>query len=175
MPKQRRRMRGQSIAEFAITLPVLSFLLFGVMEGGLLMFSVGSARIAAGEAARQESESGNAANADQLTLQVIRNTALGTTSLSAVNHIDVYHLIENGNGTFTVDNSKYNKYNLDGTTYSGWTNTWPSSSRNVINGQSDFIGITIYYTYFWKSGLVLGQPPLALNQSFYVRLEPQTY
>ena len=175
MLNQRHKMRGQSIAEFAISLPVLFFLLFGVMEGGLLMFSVASARIAAGEGARQESESGNAANADQLALQVIRNTALGTTSLSVVNHIDIYHLIENGNGTFSVDNSKYNKYNLDGTTYNGWTNTWPSSSRDVINGQSDFIGITIYFTYNWKSGVILGLQPLALNQTFYVRLEPQTY
>jgi Flp pilus assembly protein TadG len=175
MMRERLGMRGQAIAEFAVVLPILFFLLFGVMEGGLLMFSVGTARIAAGEAARQLSESGNAANADQVTLQVIRNTAMGTTNLSVVNHVDFYRLIENANGSFTVDNSKYNKYNLDGSNYSGWANTWPSSSRNVINGQSDFIGVTIYYTYNWKSGLVLAQPPLALNQSFYVRLEPQTY
>jgi len=168
-----RRNRGQSIVEFALVLPVLFFLLFGVMEGGLLMFSVGTARVAAGEAARQESESGNASNADALTLQVIRNTALATTTLSTVNRIDIYHLIENGSGSLSVDNSKYNRYNLDGTSIGAVA--WPPSSRDVINGQSDFIGVTIYYTYHWKSGLVLGQPPLVLSQSFYVRLEPQTY
>jgi hypothetical protein len=45
----------------------------------------------------------------------------------------------------------------------------------VTAGASDFIGLTIYFTYSWKSARFLGQGPLNLNQSFYVRLEPQTY
>ena len=169
----RRRSRGQAIAEFALVAPVLLFLLFGVFEAGLLMFAVGSARFAAGEAARQESESGNAANADTVTLQVIRDTALGTTSLAQVTRIDIYRMIEQPDGTLVVDNSKFNRYLLDGTPVGGVV--WTPTSRNVTNGQSDFLGVTINYTYRWKSGVILGQPTLNLTQSFYVRLEPQTY
>ncbi len=169
----KRPQQGQSITEFALVAPVLLFLLLGVLEGGLLMFSVGSARIAAGEAARQEAESGNAANADQLTLQVIRGTALGTTQLADVTKVDIYRLIQQPDGSLAVDSSHYNSYQLDGTPIGA--TTWPSPSRDVINGQSDFLGVTIWYTYRWKSGLILGQKPLNLSQAFYVRLEPQTY
>lgn len=161
------------MAEFALAAPVLLFLLFGVLEGGLLMFSVGSARLAAGEAARQLSESGNAANADTLTLQVIRGTALGTTNLAQVSHVDIYHMVQQPNGSLAVDSSLYNSYNLDGTPI-GLVN-WPPTSRNVTNGQSDFVGVTIYYTYRWKSGMLLSANAMNLQQAMYVRLEPQTY
>jgi Flp pilus assembly protein TadG len=161
------------MVEFALVTPILFFLLFGVLEGGLLLFSVGSSRYAAGEAARQETESGNAASADQDAIAVIRTTPMGTTRLSQITEIDVYRLIEQSNGTLTVDPARINKYNLDGTSI-GAIN-WPPASRNVTSGNSDFIGVTIYYTYTWKSSRILGQPPLNLTQAFYMRLEPQTY
>ena len=173
------------MTEFALVTPILFFLLFAVLEGSLMLFSVGSARFAAGEAARQLAESGNAANADTLSLGVIRGTALGTTTLASVVRIDFYHLVEQSNGTLLPDTStqsdnsptsipagKINAYRLDGTALAVG---YPPNTRNVVNGQSDFVGITIFYQYNWKSGLVLGQPPLALSQTFYIRLEPQTY
>ena len=60
------RSRGQALVEFTIVAPLLFFFLLGVLESGLLLFVVGTARFGAGEVARQESESGNAANADQM-------------------------------------------------------------------------------------------------------------
>lgn len=161
------------MTEFAIVFPLLLFLLFGVLEAGLLMFSVGTARMAAGEAARQVAESGNAANADTITLKVVRGTALGTTTLASVDEVDIQKAHEQSDGSLTPDPNHINQYRLDGTALNGLT--WPASSRDVINGQSDFAAVTIRYTYTWKSGLVLGQPPLHLFQTFYVRLEPQTY
>jgi TadE-like protein len=161
------------MTEFALVSPVLLLILFGVLESGLLLFSVGSARFAAGEAARQEAESGNAANADALTIGIIRGTALGTTNLAQVRHIDIYKLTEQANGTLTVAPGTINSYNLDGTARNSIP--WPSSSRDVKNGESDFLGVTIYYRYNWKTGIFLFAGPLDLNQSFAIRLEPQTY
>ncbi len=161
------------MTEFAVAVPVLLFLLLGVLEAGLLMFSVGSARFAAGEAARQEAESGNAVNADDLTLQVIRSSALGRTNLAQVTRVDIYRLVEQSNGSLTVDSAHENSYQLDGTPIGALG--WPSTSRNVVNGQSDFLGVTIAYSYHWKSGVLLAAQPMNLTQSFYVRLEPQTY
>ena len=168
-----RRSRGQTITEFALVAPVLFLLLLGILEAGLLLFSVGTARFAAGEGARQESESGNAAIADTLSIQVIRNTALGQTRLATVQHIDIQRQVEQANGTLAPDGAHLNSYQLDGTPI-GAVN-WPPSSRDVINGQSDFLGVTIYYRYTWKSGIFLFSGPLNLKQSFYIRLEPQTY
>ena len=53
--------------------------------------------------------------------------------------------------------------------------TWPPSSRNVRNGFSDYLGVTIYYQYQWKSGALLGSTSLQLTQTFDARIEPQSY
>lgn len=161
------------MVEFTIVAPLLFFFLLGVLESGLLLFVVGTARFGAGEVARQESESGNAANADQASIAVLRGTAIGTTSLATINEIDVYHLIEQSNGTLTVDPAHYNRYRLDGSAIG--VITWPPAMRNVVNGQSDFVGININYQYNWKTGVFLASSPLKLVQTFEIRLEPQTY
>ncbi len=153
--------------------PLLFFFLVGVLESGLLLFVVGTARFGAGEVARQESESGNATNADQVSIAVLRATAIGTTSLATVTEIDVYRLNEQGNGTLAVDAGHFNKYRLDGTAIGAIA--WPPASRNVVNGQSDFLGVTINYQYGWKTGVFLASSPLQLKQTFEIRLEPQTY
>jgi Flp pilus assembly protein TadG len=172
-PVGKRRSRGQTMTEFALVSPVLLLMLFGVLESGLLLFSVGSARFAAGEAARQEAESGNAASADQLSLGIVRGTAMGTTRIAIIQRIDIYKLNQQPNGTLTVAPGTVNSYNLDGTARNSIP--WPSASRDVKNGESDFLGVTIYYRYNWKTGIFIFAGPLDLNQSFAIRLEPQTY
>lgn len=143
------------------------------MESGLLLFVVGTGRFGAGEVARQASESGNATNADQASIAALRSTAIGTTSLAAVNEIDIYRLIQQSDGSLSVDTAHYNKYRLDGSAISPIT--WPPSTRNVVNGQSDFLGITVRYQYNWKTGIFLNAQPMQLQQSYQIRLEPQTY
>lgn len=161
------------MVEFAIVAPILLFLLLGIFESGLLVFVVGSARFGASEVARQESESGNAANADQVSLQVLRGTGMGTTSLATIQEVDIYKLIEQSNGTLTVDALHFNRYQLDGTPIGSIS--WPSSTRNVTNGQSDFLGVAILYRYTWKTGIFIAPSALNLNTTFQIRLEPQSY
>jgi hypothetical protein len=167
------RSRGQALVEFTIVAPILLFFLLGILESGLLIFVVGTARFGIGEVARQESESGNATNADQVSIAVLRGTAVGTTTLAAVNEVDIYRLIEQPNGSLTVDLAHYNKYRLDGSAIGSIA--WPPAQRNVVNGQSDFLGVTIQYQYNWKTGVFLSLKPLQLQQTFEIRLEPQTY
>jgi Flp pilus assembly protein TadG len=167
------KSRGQAMTEFAIVAPILFFLLLGIFESGLLLFVVGSARFGAGEVARQECESGNAANADLASLQVLQRTAIGTTTLAQVTEVDIYRLIEQGNGSLTVDALHYNRYQMNGTPIGAIT--WPSSSRNVTNGLSDFLGVTLQYRYNWKTGIFLAPSGVNLSQTFEIRLEPQTY
>lgn len=161
------------MTEFAIVAPILFFLLLGIVESGLLLFVVGSARFGAGEVARQESESGNAMNADVISIQQLQRTAIGTTTLAQVTEIDIYHLFEQANGALLVDALHYNRYQLDGTPIGSVT--WPPSSRNVTNGSSDFLGVTLQYKYKWKTGIFIAPTAINLNQTFEIRLEPQTY
>ena len=173
MRRDRSRSRGQALVEFTIVAPILFFFLLGVLESGFLLFVVGTARFGAGEVARQESESGNAASSDQISIGVLRATAIGTTNLATVTEIDIYRMIEQGNGTLTVDPAHYNKYKLDGSAIGAIT--WPSSMRDVVNGESDFLGVTLNFQYKWMTGVFLASHPLQLQQTFEIRLEPQTY
>jgi Flp pilus assembly protein TadG len=161
------------MTEFAIVAPILFLLLFGVLEGGFLMYTVGTARFAAGDAARQLSEDGNAAAADQNALAVIRKTGLVTTSMGTVNHVDIYRMIQQPDGTLTVDPAHINSYRIDGSVLGSIT--WPPTTRGIRNGQMDFLGVTIYYQYNWKTGIFNRGGPLQLNNAVFIRLEPQLY
>lgn len=170
---RRRKSLGQALTEFALITPILLFMLFAVLEGSLLLFVVGTARFGAGEGAREASEAGNAVDADQRIVLQVRESAIGTTSLAKVTSIEVYKLNEQPDGTLLRDPVKVNRYQLDGTAIGPIA--WPPSTRNVTNGNMDFLGITVNFRYDWKSGVLLAAGPFISNQTYYIRLEPQTY
>jgi Flp pilus assembly protein TadG len=169
---KRARRRGQTLTEFALVVPVLMILIMGVLDGALLMFSVGTARYSSAEGSRVAATLGNVSNTDSQVLGTIRNIVSGT-QLFTVDEIDIYKLNQDGNGNLTPDISKTNKYKLDGTPLNG--TPWPASTRNVGNGTSDFIGITVNYTYTWKAGFFAPLGPLKTTAVSYVRIEPQSY
>jgi Flp pilus assembly protein TadG len=160
------------MTEFALVVPVLLLMIMGVLDGALLMFSVGTARYASAEGSRVAATLGNVANTDSQVVTTIRQT-VGSTRLFTVEEIDIYKLNQDGNGNLTQDVANTNKYALDGTALNG--TPWPASSRNVGNGTSDFIGVTINYTYTWKAGFFAPLGPLRTTAVSYVRLEPQSY
>ncbi len=161
------------MVEFAVVLPVAIVLFFMIIEGAFLLFSDATSHFAAGEAARQAAELGNASTADSKAVQVVRDSAVGHTTLEVVNEIDIYKLNEDGAGNLTVDSTHVNKYHLDGSVI-GSVN-WPPVTRDVTNAASDFIGVTIDYTYNWRTSLFAPLAAPHLTAIYYVRLEPQTY
>lgn len=164
--------RGQTMTEFALVVPVLFLLIMGVLDGALLMFSVGTARYASAEGSRLAAQLGNVSNTDSQVLATVRNT-VGTTQLFTVTEVDIYKLNQNGNGDLTPDLGHYNRYALDGSALAPLT--YLPASRNVGNGTSDFLGITINYTYTWKAGFFSPLGPVRTTAVSYVRLEPQSY
>lgn len=159
------------MTEFALVVPVLFILILGVVDGGLLMFSVGTARYAAVEGARLAAQLGNAATTDTQSVQIIRDR-VGTTGFFSVDEVDIYKLNQDGNGNLTPDPTLYNKYQIDGTVIAA---PWAPSSRNVGNGTSDFLGVTVQFTYKWKAGFFAPLGPLKTTATYYIRLEPQSY
>jgi uncharacterized protein (UPF0333 family) len=177
----RRTQRGQGAAEFALCAPIAVIMLLGIVEAGFLMFGVGTAAYATGEAARVGAEAGNAANADMQVIATIDATGLGQNGIVKVTEVDIYRLIEDpSTGTLTVDTTGcggggcINKYDLYGTPLVT-PEPWAPAVRDVSNGSSDFMGVTIKYQYQWKSGTLIANGPLVLQAKYYVRLEPQTY
>lgn len=169
---KRARSCGQTLTEFALVVPVLMVLIMGVLDGALLMFSVGTARYSSAEGSRVAASLGNLANTDSQVVAAVRNTVSGT-QLFSVDEVDIYKLNQDENGNLTQDISKTNRYALDGTPLN--STPWPASSRNVGNGSSDFIGITVNYTYTWKAGFFAPLGPLKTTAVSYVRIEPQSY
>jgi hypothetical protein len=173
--------RGQGVVEFSLCAPIALMMLVGIIEAGFLMWSVGTAEYAVGEGARVGAEAGNQANADSQIVSAVLSTGLGQNGVANVQEIDIYHLNEDPNtGRLTVDNNGcggggcVNKYDLRGNALIN-PEPWPPSMRNVSNGSSDFLGVTIRYQYRWKSGAMIMGGPLTLTARYYVRLEPQTY
>ena len=76
-------------------------------------------------------------------------------------------------GNLTPDPTRYNKYQIDGTPMGPIS--WPAPSRNVGNGTSDFLGVTVRFTYTWKAGFFAPLGPLKTTATYYIRLEPQSY
>ena len=169
----RTQGRGQTLTEFALVVPVLLMLVMGVLDAALLMFSVGTARYAASEGSRLASQLGNAATTDSQVVALIRNNVT-STRLFDVSEIDIYKLDQDGNGNLTPDPTYYNRYALDGTPMIS-PEPWPAAARNVGNGTSDFIGITINFSYSWKAGFFAPLGPIRTTAVSYVRLEPQSY
>jgi Flp pilus assembly protein TadG len=161
------------MTEFALVVPVLMLLIMGVLDGALLLFSVGTARYATSEGARVASQLGNVTTADSQIVAIIRLNAT-STKLFDVTEIDIYKLDQDGNGNLTPDPTYFNRYALDGTALNAPV-PWPPATRNVGNGTSDFIGITVNYTYSWKAGFFAPLGPVRTTAVSYVRLEPQSY
>jgi hypothetical protein len=123
--------------EFTLALPFLFFVLFGVLEFGLLMFSLGTTRWSAVEGARVVSEQGtltqtcgqvpgcvglangpgasNPCNADCQAVSFISVGPLGSTSIATIDEIDVTRLKVTTSGSPATSTLSHAKQLADGT------------------------------------------------------------
>ena len=171
--RRRTRAVGQALTEFALVGPLLLILILGLLDGTMLMYSVGTTHYAVGEAARLGAASGSAPGSDAAMLKVIRDT-VGTLTVFQVDEIDIYKLNQDGGGNLSPDPTSYNKYRFDGTPMLS-PEPWPAQARDTGNGTSDFMGVTIRYTYRFKAAILGFAAPLGLTATSYIRLEPQSY
>jgi hypothetical protein len=188
--------RGQAMIEFSLIVPVIFLVVFGIFEFGLLTFDLASTRFATSEAAKVVAQAGNGnlqcsnvkgcpalfgaslpsppndlCDADCQMISTVNQTALATTALEQVNHIDLYKL--KSDGSFGRVPGAQQSYKLDGTRTN---NGYPPSSRNTQVGVNDYVEVDITFTYNPLTGLfknIVGSPQL--TTTYIVRLEPQRY
>ncbi|HSP09928.1 MAG TPA: TadE family protein, partial [Candidatus Dormibacteraeota bacterium] len=93
------------MVEFALVAPVFFFVIFAMIDGGFLLFSVNSVDQATTIGSNAVAGLGKVSTADITTLQrMATSSSLGTTSLITVSEIDVEELVTNPSGDgFTVD------------------------------------------------------------------------
>jgi Flp pilus assembly protein TadG len=161
------------MTEFAIVAPMLLFLLLGILDASLLMFSSGTTRFAAANAARVGSEMGDRPNSDSVMLDAIKTSGL-STSLYTLSWVEIRKQVLVGdtlNDTVNVDHYDYSGSAFGPCNPCSWAPG--GGARNIFFGTSDFMKVTLSWTYAWKSGALLGQPPVSVLTVYSIRLEPQ--
>lgn len=94
-PRRRGWKHGQGLVEFMIVAPVFFFVIFAMIDGGLLLYSINAVDQSTTVGSNSIAGLGLASNADIGSLQKMSTAGLKTTSLVTVSEIDVEELVTN--------------------------------------------------------------------------------
>jgi hypothetical protein len=94
-PRRRGWKHGQGLVEFMIVAPVFFFVIFAMIDGGLLLYSINAVDQSTTVGSNSIAGLGLASNADIGSLQKMSTAGLQTTSLIKVTEIDVEELVTN--------------------------------------------------------------------------------
>ncbi|NOY98942.1 MAG: hypothetical protein GXP40_07040, partial [Chloroflexi bacterium] len=104
LPRTDNKLSGQSMVEFAIVLPILLLILFGIIEFGHLLFVYSSVVTASREAARYGSAAGSADGWTPYYLDCdgIRETARRTGILANIQDENIAIMYDDGVNTYST-------------------------------------------------------------------------
>jgi Flp pilus assembly protein TadG len=180
---------GQALVEFAIVLPVLLLLLFGLVEFAFALNASSSVNYASRVAALLAAEGGTTEGTDCMVLRAIEGALTTPTTPTRVSRVEIYWSDSNGDQIA----SNVNAYDRTGTLtcaygngstitvpYARMTDNYPTSERcDVLAGCGglhttvDDIGVRITYAHQWVTSF--GQriaPSIIFQRSTGVRMEP---
>jgi Flp pilus assembly protein TadG len=155
--RHRRRTRGQSLAELAISIPVLIFLLMGGFDASLMIVDKLSAGYAVRQGARLAAELGGAnqsATTQVVDYQIIRNVLAVTNGMNSVTitEIDIY-APRQADGSYT-NGDPLNQYFISpGGGISAGVQTFPVANRNQTPPNETSIGVRLLWVYNAPAGV----------------------
>ena len=187
------------MVEFGLVAPVFFLLLFGMVDGGLLLFSQNAVDNASTVGVNAIASLGPVANADFQALTRMGQTGFADTGLITTGEVDVEGLannpsggfLRNSDGTPKVDTSCptgacINRYTikkdsggnvvvtlLNGSSPCGDPSgcpPWPPGARNVSPGTASYVGLVVNYQYRFFTGV---SPAINFGEIKTFRLEPQ--
>ena len=187
------------MVEFALVGPIFFVLLFGAVNGGLILFSINAADQTANIGVQQLAALGdylgpppagsnmtncqigpNQCNADEIALYKMQKTGLESTGnakvvsyrITKLTYSQATHLLT----TYTDINcpAPDGCYDLYTVANQSWSGNWPPcgcGNRNTTSANADYIRLDIDYTYQWlfQSGAAVN-----LTATRVIRLEPQS-
>lgn len=174
----RRTQSGQGLVEFALVGSLFFFLIFSIVNAGFFLYGRNAVQHAADVGVATIAAEGNYANpadpapnnADTVGISRMDTAGLTTTPLISVTEIDVYHELQQANGTLVDDTSCsgacVNRYSVRGNVIG--TVKWPPGRRDV-GSTPDFARLVIQYKY----SMLVNNATFTLSTDNTFRLEPQ--
>jgi Flp pilus assembly protein TadG len=154
----RRMTRGQSLAEMAVVIPVLVFLLMGGFDASVMISDKITAGYAVRQGARLAAEIGGSQTTSATTAavdaQIIRNmlaVARGLTS-AAPTEIDIY-APSRVDGSYQSGDPVDQYFISAGGGVIGGTQTFPVQNRQQTPPNETSIGVRILWTYTPPAGI----------------------
>lgn len=182
------------MVEFALVAPIFFALVFGVVDGGLCLFSVNAAGNTANRGAEMIAAYGNFTNivapatgpttppldnADTHAVQLMAHSGLGGVGLSKAT--DYWIFKTDATGNLVQDTVKcpdalagrpanicYDHFDASG----NWdtASNWLPVSRSVSSSSADYAELEIDYSYQWFFGT---HAQIPMKATRYFRIEPQ--
>jgi Flp pilus assembly protein TadG len=154
----RRMTRGQSLAEMAVVIPVLVFLLMGGFDASVMISDKITAGYAVRQGARLAAEIGGSQTTNATTAvvdqQIIRNVlavARGLTSATPT-EIDIY-APSRADGSYQSGDPLDQYFISAGGGVSAGTQTFPVQNRQQTPPNETSIGVRILWTYAPPAGI----------------------
>ena len=173
------RGHGQALVEFALVLPLLMLLIFGIIEFALINASIGAFNFATQDAARFAAITGPTdPNADATMLsQVILPRITGIVA-AQLQTVEVFKANEDGScfgGTFSFPCPAQNDHVFTAQTNQS-TGQWTPDKRNDQLVTGDYLGVRITYVYTYITAFfATASPAIQLSAESIQRVEPQEY
>lgn len=186
-----RGERGQALIEVALVLPLLLFLVIGVIEFSLLLNARNTVSFASRDGSMLAAEGGSRFGTDCVVLNQIERDLVAPASAIKVNTVKVYWSDQNGDQI----GSNYNLYVRTGSLTCDYgdgtslTVPYTLTVANYIEDQRcdvllgcggghtglDTIGVEIQYVHLWLTafGRITGGTGLTFNVTTAMRVEPQ--
>src|SRR5437899_10337903 len=91
--------RGQALVEFAIVLPVLLLLLFGLVEFAFVLNATSTVNYASRAAALLAAEGGTTEGTDCMVLRAVERAMTSPTTPTPISPVEIYWSASNGDQT----------------------------------------------------------------------------
>jgi hypothetical protein len=159
----RRRIEGslgQALVESALILPVVLFIIFGIIEGGLIVAGLQSANFWSNRGAQDLAQTGvDPVKGDEAALTAVRQSLLASTQLFVVDAIEVRPVTPDGQPVSTAGPPNFgstpvDRFDLGGNQLPRGLNEVPWVARNASPANADYGGVIVHYHYRYRAGIL---------------------
>lgn len=157
--RRRHTQRGQSLAEMAIVIPVLVFLLMGGFDATVMIADKVTAGYAVRQGARLAAEIGGTqtnplATTQQVDMQIVRNVLAVTRGLTSATVLEIDIYAPGDPAGFYQSGDPVNQYTISsGGAISPGKQTFPITNRNQTPPSETSIGVRVVWQYSPPAGI----------------------